>query len=319
MPRGFSPHGGRSGAPAPATPPPAFAIAGTRFAAPPLAAGLYVVATPIGNLDDITLRALKVLAAADLVVCEDSRVTRRLLAAYAIRARLAAYHEHNAGKVRPALLARLAAGASLALVSDAGTPLVSDPGYRLVGAALAAGHAVVPVPGPSAPLAALSVSGLPTDRFFFEGFLPPRPAARRRRLQRLRDVPATLVVFESPRRLAACLADMADTLGPRAAVIARELTKRFEELRRAPLDALAAACAAAPAPKGEVVLLVAPPGADQGAPADRDSLDAVLGELLAGMSLRDAADAAAARLGLSRKETYGRALALAGRGRDGAP
>lgn len=291
-----------------------FTVAGASFPVPPLAPGLYVVATPIGHLDDISLRALKVLAAADLVVCEDSRVTRKLLAAYGITTRLAAYHEHNAARVRPGLVARLAQGDRLALVSDAGTPLVSDPGYRLVGAAIAAGVPVVPVPGASAPLAALSVSGLPSDRFFFEGFLPAKRVARRNRLARLKAVPATLIIFESPRRLAAALADMADMLGPRPAAVGRELTKRFEEMRRGPLDELARAYAET-APKGEIVIVVGPSGESEG--VSETDLDALLADLLAAASVRDAAEAAAAQLGIARRRAYARALELARAGRDG--
>ena len=200
----------------------AFAIDGQRIAARPLPPGLYIVATPIGNLGDVTLRALHTLAAADIVACEDTRVTAVLLNRFAIVAKLVAYHDHNAERQRPKLLAALQAGKSVALVSDAGTPLVSDPGYRLALAARAAGHAVVPIPGASAVLAALVASGLPSDSFLFAGFLPPKSAARKKRLAELAAVPATLVFFESPQRVAASLAYMAEVLGAdRAAVMAR--------------------------------------------------------------------------------------------------
>ncbi|MGB7697847.1 MAG: 16S rRNA (cytidine(1402)-2'-O)-methyltransferase, partial [Methylovirgula sp.] len=204
--------------------PTSFTAFGLNAEAEPLAPGLHVVATPIGNLADISLRALATLAAADAVVAEDTRVTKTLLAHYGIATPLAAYHEHNAEVMRPHLLARLAAGAALALVSDAGTPLISDPGYKLVAEALAQGLPVSSVPGASAVLTALVVAGLPTDRFFFEGFLPPKSTARRQRIAELSAIPGTLVFFESPRRVAETLADLAAVLGPRDAALARELT-----------------------------------------------------------------------------------------------
>ncbi len=213
-----------------------------------LGPGLYLVATPIGNLRDVTLRALDVLAAADAVACEDTRVTGKLLRAHGIRAALVAYHDHNAERVRPRLLARLEAGERLALVSDAGTPLVSDPGYKLVRAAIQSGIAVTPVPGPSAAISALVMSGLPTDRFFFAGFLPPRAAARRRALAELAEVPGSLVFFEQPRRLAQSLADMGGALGDREAAVLREITKLYEEARRGTLSTLAAHYGAAGPP-----------------------------------------------------------------------
>ena len=275
----------------------------------PLAPGLYLVATPIGNARDITLRALDVLAAADVLAAEDTRNTRRLLAIHGVRrppgGRLVPYHDHNGPAQRPRLLAALAEGRSVALVSDAGTPLVADPGYRLAAEAIAAGHAVTAVPGASAALAALAVAGLPTDRFLFAGFPPPRAAARRRAFAELAAVPATLVFYESPRRLAESLADMAAVLGPdREAAVCRELTKRFEETRRGSLGALAAT---AGVPKGEVVVLVGPPLA---APASAADLDAALAAALPGRSVRDAADTVAAALGLPRRQVYARALAI---------
>ena len=287
----------------------------TASAPAPLAPGLYLVATPIGNARDITLRALDVLAAAEVLAAEDTRNTRRLLAIHGVRRPpegwLLPYHDHNGAAQRPRLMTALAEGRSVALVSDAGTPLVADPGWRLAREAIAAGHPVTAVPGASAALAALSVAGLPTDRFLFAGFLPPRAAARRRALAELAPVPATLVFYESPRRLAGSLADMAATLGAgRPAAVCRELTKRFEETRRDSLGALAAATAGGPEPRGEIVVLV---GAPLAAPAGEDALDAALGAALPGRSLRDAADAVAAALGLPRRQVYARALALAGR------
>lgn len=276
-----------------------------------------MVATPIGNLGDVSVRALATLAAADLVACEDTRVTRVLTDRYGIATRLVAYHDHNAARQRPKLLAALAEGEVVALVSDAGTPLVSDPGFRLVKEALAAGYTVVPVPGASAVLAALVASGLPSDAFLFGGFLPPKAAARRKRLGQFAATPATLVFFESPRRLAASLADMADMLGAaRACAVARELTKTYESVRRGTLDELAAAFAGEPPPKGEIVVVVGPP--EPGEP-DAADVDALLSELLVAYPLREAAAEAAARTGLSRRTLYQRALALKREENDGAP
>ncbi len=207
----------------------------------PLAPGLHVVATPIGNLRDVTIRALATLAAADAVLAEDTRVTRTLLAHYGITTPLLAYHEHSNEAVRERMVARLRAGEALALVSDAGTPLVSDPGYKLVQAAIEAGISITPVPGPSAVTTALVAAGLPTDRFFFEGFLPQKAGARRNRLEALAQVPGTLVLFESPHRLPEMLADAAAMLGAdRAAAVTRELTKLYETVRRDSLGSLAA-------------------------------------------------------------------------------
>ena len=265
--------------------------------------GLYVVATPIGNLADVTLRALEVLRAADVIACEDTRMTARLLARHAIATATTPYHEHNAARAAPALLQRLRGGAVVALVSDAGTPLVSDPGARLVAAALGEGIAVVPVPGPSAALAALAASGLPTGRFLFAGFLPSRAAARRKELAALRAVPATLIFFESPRRLAASLADMAAVLGDREAAVGRELTKKFEEFRRGTLDVLAADQTAT---KGEITIVVGPPPPAEAA-GDAD-IDAVLDRLYAeGVTVRDAVTAATAAAGAPRRQVYARA------------
>jgi 16S rRNA (cytidine1402-2'-O)-methyltransferase len=276
--------------------------------------GLIVVATPIGNLGDITLRALDALRAVDLILCEDSRVTAKLARAHGIATPFFAYHEHNADRVRPALIERLKHGESMALVSDAGTPLVSDPGYKLVRACHDAGIAVTVAPGASAVLGALVVAGLPTDRFFFAGFLPPKRAGRRGALSALVAVPGTLVFFESPRRLGESLADMADVLGDRPAAVVRELTKLYEEVRRGGLAELAAAYGAAEPPKGEIVVVV---GARDGAgemPA-ADALDRALEAALERLSVRDATAEVAAALGVPRRQVYERALALAGRGR----
>src|SRR5271156_5054932 len=220
-----------------------------------LEGGLYIVATPIGNLGDVTLRALQTLAGADLIACEDTRVSRKLLDRYGIGTPLTPYHDHNAAKARPVLLRRLAEGAAIALISDAGTPLISDPGYKLVRAAQDAGHAITALPGASALLPALSVAGLPTDQFFFAGFLPPKQAARRGRIAELSRIPATLVLFETGPRVAATLGDLAAGLGNREAAMCRELTKLHEEILRADLAALARACAANE-PRGEIVVVV---------------------------------------------------------------
>jgi len=273
-----------------------------------LAPGLYLVATPIGNARDITLRALDVLAAVDVIACEDTRVTGKLLKIHGFSAQMLPYHEHNAGRVLPLLMKRLKNGERVALVADAGTPLISDPGYRLVRACIAEGVAVTTVPGASAVLSALVLSGLPSDRFLFAGFLPPRQAARRRALAEVGAVPASLVFLESPRRLAAALADMAAVLGARDAAVGRELTKLFEEVRRGPLAELAAHYDGAAAPKGEVTVVVGPPAAT---PAEaRENLDRRLTEALEGASVRDAAQAVAAATGLPRRQVYARALEL---------
>jgi 16S rRNA (cytidine1402-2'-O)-methyltransferase len=277
-----------------------------RLMAEPLAPGLYLVATPIGNLGDVTLRALAVLARADLVCCEDTRHSRKLLDAFAIGARLAPYHEHNAEAERPRILAALAGGKSVALISDAGTPLISDPGYKLVRECAAAGHAVVAIPGPSAATAALSVSGLPTDSFFFAGFLPPKDGARRARIGELANIQGTLVLYEAPHRVAEALAALRDGLGPRPAAVARELTKLHEEVRRGTLDALAAAYAETEV-KGEVVILV---GARPDATVSDDAIAAEVRSLLETLSVRDAAKAAAEMLGVPRARAYDLALKL---------
>ena len=289
-----------------------YRIANTAIPARPLEPALYLVATPIGNLGDITLRALETLAGADVLACEDTRVTRVLLDRYGIVNRPFAYHEHNAGEAGPKLLAALEEGRSVALVSDAGTPLVSDPGYRLGQMAIAAGHRVVPIPGASAPLAALVGSGLPSDAFLFAGFLPVKDKGKRDRLAELSRVPATLIFFESPHRIGASLAAAADVLGQsREAAVCRELTKAFEEFRRGTLGELAAYYDER-AVKGEIVLLIAPPDIDDVPGAIE--VDVLLRELSANMATSKAAAEAARLTGLSKKDLYQRLLALKGEG-----
>src|SRR4051812_39146347 len=307
--------------------------------APSLAPGLYLVATPIGNLRDITLRALEILASADLVACEDTRVTRKLFDHYGLSAPLIAYHDHNAGTMRPKIVQRLAAGegvarafasgrprsdgprsapgwgapAAVALVTDAGTPLISDPGYRLVREAIAAGVAVTEAPGASSALMALTVAGLPTDRFFFEGFLSAKEIARRARIAELARIPATLVLFESGPRLADALGDLAAGLGSREAVIARELTKLHEEVRRGDLGSLAADYAAGAETRGEMVIVIAPPAAEQ---ASASEIDTLLLSALARTSVKEAVAEVASATGAPRRAVYTRALELTRGSRD---
>lgn len=289
-----------------------FLLAGRTLPATRPAPGLHVVATPIGNLGDITLRALETLAGADVIACEDTRMTRRLTDRYGIDVQLIPYHDHNGASMRPRILARLAAGEAVALVSDAGTPLVSDPGFKLVVEAAEAGHRIHPLPGPSAMLAALVAAGLPTDRFLFDGFLPPKDGQRRNRITELKAIPSTLVLYETGPRLPECLADLADILGPRPAAVCRELTKAFEEVRRADLPALAAHYAQAGAPKGEIVLVIGPP---QEEVAEDTDVDSALSRALADHSLKDAVAAVAGLTGRPKREVYARALALT-RGED---
>jgi 16S rRNA (cytidine1402-2'-O)-methyltransferase len=285
-----------------------YMIGQAEMAARPLESALYLVATPIGNLGDITLRALETLAAADILACEDTRVSRVLLSRYGIRRRTTAYHEHNATEAGPKLIAALEQGRSVALISDAGTPLVSDPGYRLVGEALERNIRVVPIPGPSAALAALTASGLPSDAFLFAGFLPVKTGQRATRLQELKAVPATLIFFESPRRLADTLAAMVEVLGgTRQAAIGRELTKAFEETRRGTLAELADHYQAADTPKGEIVVCVAPPEHAVETPADVDRL---LLSLAAEMPASKAAAEAAKMTGGERQALYRRLMDL---------
>lgn len=273
-----------------------------------LVPGLYVTATPIGNASDLTLRALDVLRGADVVLCEDTRVTAKLFAIYGLTTKLLAYHDHNAAEMRPRIMERLAAGGRIALVSDAGTPLISDPGYKLVRQAVAEGHYVTTLPGASSVMAALTLAGLPTDRFFFAGFLSAKHEARSRELGELVSVPGTLVFLESAPRLAASLKDMAAVLGPREAAVTRELTKRFEEVRRGLLEELAEHYASAGAPKGEIVVVVAPPLAT--APLCTDEIDAMIKNALGRGSLKDAVAEVVSVTGLQRREIYARALAL---------
>jgi 16S rRNA (cytidine1402-2'-O)-methyltransferase len=272
-----------------------------------LAPGLHIVATPIGNLADITIRALAALAGADLIACEDTRVTRKLLDRYGITTPLTPYHDHNATQARPALLRRLAEGGAIALVSDAGTPLISDPGYKLVRAAQDAGHTVTALPGPSSVLAALTIAGQPTDQFLFASFLPPKQAARRTRIAELARVPATIVLFETGPRIAATLADLATGLGPREAALCRELTKLHEEVRRGDLGVLAQS-AATEEIRGEFVVVIGPPPAAE-MPSAEDT-ETLLRQALARVSLKDAVAEVAAATGLPRRELYQRALAL---------
>ena len=292
-----------------------YALAGAVLDIPPAPGGLYLVATPIGNLRDISLRALETLAGADVIACEDSRVTRKLTEHYGISTPLTPYHEHNAAEARPKLLARLGEGQAVALVSDAGTPLISDPGYKLVRAASLAGHAVIAVPGASAVLTALGVAGLPTDRFFFEGFLPPKQVARQKRIAQLTAIPATLVLFESGPRLGAALADLAAGLGPRAAAICRELTKLHEEVRRDELASLARHYESGGEIRGEIVIVVAPPAEEA---ATAGNVDELLRNALMRVSVKDAVGEVAMATGRPRREVYQRALTLTKDNGDGA-
>ena len=286
-----------------------FRLHNTVVPARPLEPALYLVATPIGNLSDITLRALETLAGADVLACEDTRVTRVLLDRYGIVNRPYAYHEHNADEAGPRLIAALDGGKSVALVSDAGTPLVSDPGYRLALLAIAAGHRVVPIPGASAPLAALVGSGLPNEAFFFAGFLPSKDKARRDRLAELAGVPATLLFFESPHRIAATVAAAAEVLGEeRPACVCRELTKTFEEFRRGTLGELSAFYGDGHTVKGEIVFVIGPPG-EAAAPAAED-VDRLLAALVRDMPAGRAATEAARQTGLPRRDLYQRLIDL---------
>lgn len=272
-----------------------------------LAPGLYLVATPIGNLRDITLRALDVLRAADRILAEDTRVTRRLLDAYEIAGRLQAYHDHNAEKVRPELLEALAGGEIIAMVSDAGTPMVSDPGYKLARAAIEAGANVIAIPGASALLAALCIAGQPTDRFTFAGFPPPKTVGREKWLQDLPDRTGTLVFYEGVSRISDSLASMAKVLGDRPAAVCRELTKLHEEARRGSLSELAAHYAEAGPPRGEAVIVVGPP-ADTDWTAEQ--IDLALQEALAEMRVKQASAHVAEMSGWSKRDVYARAIAL---------
>jgi len=283
--------------------------------ASPFSPGLYLVATPIGNLRDISLRALDLLAAADVIACEDTRVTAKLLSHYGLATPTLAYHEHNAERMRPQLLERLKAGEVVALVSDAGTPLISDPGYKLVRAAVAEAIGVTALPGPSAVLTGLVLSGLPSDRFLFMGFLPPKATARQRVLSEVASLRATLLFFETAPRLADSLADMAQILGAREAAVARELTKFYEEVKRGSLAELATHYRGAGPPKGELIVAVAPAENAASVPMSDGALDAELSAALVTMSIKDASAVVAAATGQPRRTVYQRALALAGRTR----
>lgn len=273
-----------------------------------LKAGLYLVATPIGNLGDLTFRARDVLAAAHVIACEDSRVTRRLTQAYGIDTPLISYHEHNAERVRPKIIERLKCGEAVALVSDAGTPLISDPGYKLVTAVIEAGQEVTTLPGASAALCALVLSGLPSDRFMFHGFLPSKSAARRTALSELAEIPASLIFYESPRRLADMLSDAQTVLGDRPAAVARELTKMFEELRRGSLSELTAHYKENGPPKGEAVVVIGSGDAD--AKTREIDLDGLLMAALETQTLRDAVADVVLKTALPKRQVYSRALAL---------
>jgi 16S rRNA (cytidine1402-2'-O)-methyltransferase len=286
-----------------------FSVAGHTLTAPKPVPGLYLVATPIGNLGDITLRALETLAGVDVIACEDTRITRRLTERYAIASQLKPYHEHNAALARPKILERLAQGASIALVCDAGTPLISDPGFKLVREVCAAGHRVIALPGPSSVLAALSVAALPTDRFFFEGFLPAKATARRARLAELSRIDATLVMFESGNRVQDTLSDLGEIMGGRDAAICREMTKLHEDIRRAPITELARSADTLET-RGEFVLVVGPGAADAQTMSE-DALDDLLRGQLRRASVKDAVAHAVVLSGRPRREIYARALELA--------
>tara|TARA_R110000764_G_scaffold17389_3_gene47828 strand:+ start:1287 stop:2210 length:924 start_codon:yes stop_codon:yes gene_type:complete len=288
---------------------------GSRLAGQPaqtLGPGLYVVSTPIGNLRDITLRALDVLKTVEEVLAEDTRVAGKLMSAYGLKVRLSPYHDHNGAERRPDLISRMQAGAKIALISDAGTPLVSDPGWKLAHDALEAGVKVYPIPGASAMLAGLVASGLPSDHFMFAGFLPPKSGARRAAAEALKGVPGTLIFYESGPRLAASLDDLAVSLGGnRQAAVARELTKLFEETRRGTLSELAAHYAEAGPPRGEIVLLVGPPLETE---ITQANLDAALLDALKDQPTKAAASAVAEALGLPKRDVYQRALQLKANG-----
>lgn len=272
----------------------------------PLPPGLYLVATPIGNLRDITLRALDILAGVDMVACEDTRVSGKLMQAYGIKAKLVSYNDHNGDRQRGPIIEKLTAGGRVALISDAGTPLISDPGYKLVRDCLDLGIMVTTLPGANAVLPALQLSGLPSDRFTFAGFSPPKSAARREWLQALRGAPGTLVTYETGPRIAAALADMAAVLGgDREAAVVREITKMFEESRRGTLQSLAEQYAGEDPPKGEIVIVI---GAGAEEQASADDVDALLRAALGSLSVRDAAAHVAAATGLPKKQIYERAL-----------
>ncbi|WP_135081205.1 16S rRNA (cytidine(1402)-2'-O)-methyltransferase [Terasakiella sp. SH-1] len=272
-------------------------------------AGLYIVATPIGNAQDITLRALELLKTADTILCEDTRVTGKLLMIHGIsKKKCIAYHEHNAEKMRPKVLEKLQGGETVVLVSDAGTPLINDPGYKLVRDCAELGLPYTSAPGASSVITAMVLSGLPSDRFLYLGFLPNKTAARKKALEEIKAVRATLITLESPRRVGACLADMAEVLGNREAAVTRELTKRFEEVRRAPLTELAESYKDAEV-RGEVVLVIGPPD-DSASETSAEDLDALLENALSRLSVRDAVAEVVDATGLKKRMVYNRALEL---------
>jgi 16S rRNA (cytidine1402-2'-O)-methyltransferase len=284
-----------------------YCIGALKFPTGRCAGGLHIVATPIGNLKDITLRALETLAGVDLIACEDTRVTGKLLSHYGISTPLMAYHDHNGGEMRPKIMARIRENGSVALVSDAGTPLISDPGYKLVADLREEGLPVFPIPGASALTAAVASAGLPSDTFLFAGFLPNKRAARLARATSLKAVQATLVFYETGPRLAASLADLSAALGPRQAAMCRELTKTFEEVRRGTLPELAAHYAGDSETRGEIVLVIGPPLEEATDVAD---LDSALRDALARLSVKDASAEVASMLGLPKRDVYQRALEL---------
>lgn len=267
-----------------------------------------MVGTPIGNLGDLSPRALSVLENADLVLCEDTRVSHKLLSAHGIKPRTESYHEHNAKTMQPRILDLLAQKLAIALISDAGMPTISDPGEGLVNLAREAGHAVTVIPGPSAVLTALALSGLPSDRFLFLGFLPNKSGARRQEIAGFATIPATIILFESPQRLPECLADLSELLGPRPAAVLRELTKLYEEARPGTLTELAAHYGRTGAPKGEIVIVIAPP--EPVALAEDDDVRNKLKIELENHSLRDAAAVVAAQTGRAKRDVYALAVAL---------
>jgi 16S rRNA (cytidine1402-2'-O)-methyltransferase len=291
-----------------------FFIGAAAHDAPALAPGLHVTATPIGNLGDVTLRALATLAAADVVLCEDTRITSRLLERYGVKARMKPYHEHNAEKVRPEIIAALKGGAAYALVSDAGVPLVSDPGYRLVRACIDENIAVTALPGASATLTALALSGLPSDTFTFIGFLPQKQKARRDLLVSFKAIPSTLIAFESPHRVIDALADIADVFANRNMALARELTKLHEEVLRGSASDIRATLAARESIKGEICLVIGPPD-DAPAPATEDEIETAITAALQDQSTSKAAAQVAKALGLSKDEIYARILKRKGDGK----
>jgi 16S rRNA (cytidine1402-2'-O)-methyltransferase len=286
---------------------PTYIIGANRYEAEPLAPGLHVVATPIGNMGDITIRALAALAAADTVLCEDTRTSGKLMERFAIKTRLQPYHEHNAQKVRPEILARLEQGATIALISDAGMPLVSDPGYRLVKEAAERGIPVTACPGASAVLTGLALSGLPTDRFLFAGFLPQKQGERRRLLAEFAHLKATLIFFESPHRIIDTLHDLSTALPGRTVAVTRELTKLHEEVLRGTAAEIAAQLEARASVKGEITLLVGPPQEEDA--VSEEDLDAAITEALADMPASKAASEIARRFNLNRQDIYQRILA----------